>query len=73
MLQRKLQLASPENGKSGPVSSLAWEDSPHNREISQCHQAAIRETVGRINAAGLAKEVTFEPVSRKINEVLGHC
>jgi hypothetical protein len=38
---------------------------------SQCHQAAIRETVGRINAAGLTKEVTFEPVSRKINEVLG--
>jgi len=40
---------------------------------SQCHQAAIRETVGRINAAGLTKEVTFEPVRRKINEVLGHC
>jgi hypothetical protein len=32
------------------------------------HQAAMRQKSGRIAAAGLTKEVTFEPVTDPIND-----
>jgi hypothetical protein len=54
---------------------VSWSEGSRNRYPTQLSatQAAIRETVGRVTAAGLTKEVTFERVSRKINEVLCHC
>ena len=35
---------------------------------SRWYQAAVREKAGRITAAGMTKEVTFEPVEGPINE-----
>jgi hypothetical protein len=35
---------------------------------SRWYQAAMRQTAGRITAAGMTKEVTFEPVEGPINE-----
>ena len=35
---------------------------------SRWYQAAMREKAGRITAAGMTKEVTFEPVEGPINE-----
>ena len=35
---------------------------------SRWYQAAVREKAGRITAAGMTKEVTFEPVDGPINE-----
>jgi hypothetical protein len=37
-------------------------------ESSRWYQAAVREKAGRITAAGMTKEVTFEPVEGPINE-----
>ena len=35
---------------------------------SRWYQAAVRQKAGRITAAGITKEVTFEPVSGPIND-----
>ncbi|MFT4066738.1 DUF2255 family protein [Paraburkholderia sp.] len=35
---------------------------------SRWHQAAMRQKAGRITAAGMTREVTFEPVEEPINE-----
>jgi hypothetical protein len=40
----------------------------YNGQKSRWHQAAVRQRAGRITAAGMAREVTFEPVDGKIND-----
>jgi len=39
----------------------------YNGESSRWYQAALREKRGRITAAGMTKEVTFEPVDGELN------
>ena len=39
----------------------------YNGKNSRWHQAAIRQKAGRITAAGITKEVSFEPVDGAIN------
>jgi hypothetical protein len=39
----------------------------YNGQNSRWYQAAVRQKVGRIIAAGMTKEVTFEPVGGPIN------
>lgn len=40
----------------------------YNGRSSSWFKAAIRQTAGRITAAGMTKEVSFEPVEGPINE-----
>src|SRR3954467_11638578 len=40
----------------------------YNGRDSRWYQAAMRQKAGRITAAGLTKEVTFEPVEGPIND-----
>ncbi len=40
----------------------------YNGVKSRWHQAAVREKAGRIIAAGMTKEVAFEPVEGPIND-----
>jgi hypothetical protein len=40
----------------------------YNGQKSRWYQAALREKAGRIRAAGITKEVTFEPVNGAIND-----
>jgi len=40
----------------------------YNGQQSRWYKAAIRQKAGRITAAGMTKEVTFEPVDGKIVE-----
>jgi hypothetical protein len=40
----------------------------YNGRSSRWYQAALRQKAGRITAAGLTKEVTFEPVDGPIND-----
>jgi hypothetical protein len=40
----------------------------YNGQRSRWHQAAMRQKAGRITAAGVTKEVTFEPVNGPIND-----
>jgi len=40
----------------------------YNGQNSRWYQAAIRQKAGQIIAAGLTKEVTFEPVDGSIND-----
>jgi hypothetical protein len=40
----------------------------YNGQNSRWYQAATREKAGRITAAGMAKEVAFEPVDGSIND-----
>ena len=40
----------------------------YNGQKSRWYQAAIRQRAGRITAAGMTKEVTFEPVDGPIND-----
>jgi hypothetical protein len=37
---------------------------------SRWYQAAVRQKAGRITAAGMAKEVSFEPVEGSINDLI---
>ena len=41
---------------------------PYNGQNSRWYKAAIRQRAGRITAAGMTKEVTFEPVTGEIND-----
>ena len=41
---------------------------PYNGGSSRWYQAALRQRAGRITAAGLTKEVTFEPADDRIND-----
>jgi hypothetical protein len=40
----------------------------YNGTGSRWHQAALRQKAGRIIAAGMTKEVTFEPISGSISD-----
>src|ERR687883_1383849 len=40
----------------------------YNGKNSRWYQAALRQKAGRITAAGMTKEVTFEPVEGPIND-----
>src|SRR5918911_4867659 len=40
----------------------------YNGQDSRWYQAAVRQKAGRITAAGMTKEVTFEPVDGPIND-----
>lgn len=40
----------------------------YNGQESRWHQAAIREKAGQITAAGMTKEVAFEPIGGRIND-----
>jgi len=40
----------------------------YNGRNSRWYQAALRQKTGRISAAGMTKEVSFEPVDGAINE-----
>jgi len=42
----------------------------YNGRNSRWYQAALRQKAGRITAAGLTKEVTFEPVEGPINDFI---
>ena len=42
----------------------------YNGRKSRWYQAALRQKAGRIIAAGLTKEVTFEPVDGTINDLI---
>ena len=42
----------------------------YNRQSSRWYQAAVRQKAGRITAAGMRKEVTFEPVDGPINDLI---
>lgn len=40
---------------------------PYNGQNSRWYKAAMRQRAGRIQAAGMTKEVTFEPATGEIN------
>lgn len=40
----------------------------YNGQNSRWYQAAVRQKAGRIIAAGMTKEVTFDPVENSIND-----
>ena len=42
----------------------------YNGQNSRWYQAALRQKTGRITAAGMTKEVTFEPVDGPINDLV---
>jgi len=42
----------------------------YNGKKSRWHQAAVRQKTGRITAAGMTKEVAFEPVDGPINDLI---
>lgn len=43
----------------------------YNGQRSRWYRAAVRQKVGRITAAGMTKEVTFEAVDWSINDTIG--
>jgi hypothetical protein len=42
----------------------------YNGQNSRWYRAAVRQKAGRIIAAGMTKEVTFEPVDGTINDLI---
>ena len=42
----------------------------YNGQTSRWYQAAVRQQAGRITAAGMTKDVTFEPVDGSINDLV---
>jgi len=56
------------------IWSVAVGDALHVRaysgQKSSWYQAALRQKAGRITAAGMTKEVTFEPVDGPINDLI---
>ena len=42
----------------------------YNGQNSRWYQAALRQKAGRITAAGMTKEVSFEPVDGSINDLV---
>ncbi len=65
-----------ENGKTYGTPTWIWsvvvDDAlyvrAYNGKKSRWHQAAGQQRAGRITAAGITREVTFEPVDGKIND-----
>jgi hypothetical protein len=53
------------------IWSVAVDDAlyvrPYNGKDSRWYQAAMRQKAGRITAAGMTKEVTFEPADGPVN------
>src|SRR5213075_1630099 len=43
---------------------------PYNGRSSRWHKAAMRQKAGRIIAAGVTKEVAFEPVEGPVNDLI---
>jgi hypothetical protein len=56
------------------IWSVAVEDAlyvrAYNGQKSSWYRAAMRQKAGRITAAGVTKEVTFEPVDGPINDLV---
>jgi hypothetical protein len=56
------------------IWSVAVEDvlyvRAYNGRSSRWYRAAVRQKAGRITAAGMTKEVTFEPVDGPINDLI---
>jgi hypothetical protein len=52
---------------SGAVGDALYVRAYYGRN-SRWYQAAVRQKAGRITAAGMTKEVTFEPVEGPIND-----
>lgn len=56
------------------IWSVVVEDSVYVRAYyghnSRWYQAALRQKAGRITVAGMTKEVTFEPVSGQLNDLI---
>jgi len=54
------------------IWSVAVDDAlyvrPYNGQDSRWYQAALQQKAGRITAAGMTKEVSFEPADGKIND-----
>src|SRR5207302_9461995 len=42
----------------------------YNGQDSRWYQAAVRQKAGRITAAGMTREATFEPVEGQINDLI---
>jgi hypothetical protein len=42
----------------------------YNGQNSRWYQAAVRQKAGRITAAGMTKEVNFEPIDGPINDLI---
>jgi hypothetical protein len=42
----------------------------YNGQNSQWYQSAIKQKTGRIHAAGMIKDVRFEPIEGEINELI---
>jgi hypothetical protein len=42
----------------------------YNGPNSRWYQAAVRQKAGRVTAAGMTKEVTFEPVNGPVNDLV---
>jgi hypothetical protein len=65
-----------EDGKTYGTSTWIWSVAvdyalyvrAYNGQKSSWYQAALRQKAGRIIAAGLTKEVTFEPIEGPIND-----
>lgn len=65
-----------ENGSTYGTPTWIWsvvvDDSlyvrAYNGQSSRWYQAAMRQRAGRITAAGLTKEVSFEPVTGPVND-----
>src|SRR5438067_6997231 len=59
-------------GTSTWIWSVAVDDAlyvrAYNGKSSRWYRAAVRQQTGRISAAGMTKEVAFEPVDGPINE-----
>jgi hypothetical protein len=71
---------SPFRGDGGTYGTPTWiwsvavDDAlyvrGYNGQNSRWYQAAVRQKAGRIIAAGIAKEVAFEPVDGPINDLV---
>jgi hypothetical protein len=67
-----------EDGKTYGTSTWIWSVAvgdalyvrAYNGRNSRWYQAAARQKAGRIIAAGMTKEVTFEPVDGPINDLI---
>ena len=44
----------------------------YNGQNSRWYQAAMRQKAGRITAAGMTKDVSFEPLDGPINDLIDH-
>jgi len=65
-----------EDGKTYGTPTWIWSVVVHdglyvrayNGQVSRWYRAALRQKSGRVSAAGITKEVNFEPVNGEIND-----